>query len=153
MIGFWVYMGSTLVPMLYWGIVLIDKEGIHGDEVEKHLPLFGLWNQLLHTVPMMYGFVLITCVNYNYISKRHMLFNCTAFTVGYVSWMGVCANHNGHWPYPVLDSQTPVGFVVFIGCCVVVMMLLQMVGRKVAAAVWSEQRREDVIIRSEGKAK
>merc|ERR1712168_1736100 len=87
LISFWLYTLCTIVPILYWGLVIVDKKAMHSDEAEKRKPLFGLWNQFLPPIPLPYALILISFVNYENISARRMLFNCTALTVGYLSWM------------------------------------------------------------------
>jgi len=147
----WVYSSCTIVPIMYWGIVYFHKDGIHSQEVEKRMPLFGLWNQCVHTIPFLYAFLLLVFVNYEHIAVRRMLLNSSLFTLGYVSWMGYCAQQNGYWAYPVIQKQNNVQFAVFLVLNVVVLMSLQAVGRKVAAIVWSEKRCKNIVAQIESK--
>lgn len=154
LISFWVYAGCTIVPILYWGLVIVDKNSMHSAKIEKRMPMFGLWNQFVHTVPLPYAFALITFVNYENVSTRRMLSNCTATIVGYVSWMWYCALQNGYWAYPIIQKQSSGQFVVFTGVCILVLVVLQLIGRKWSAMVRNPRRREDEINRCvEGKTK
>ena len=145
LISCWMYAGCTIVPILYWGIVVADRNGIHNEETEKRLPIFGVWNQVLHTLPLPYALLLIIGVNYENIPLRRVLVNCALFITGYLSWLSVCASYNGHWVYPVLEKQTRNQFVVFVGVCILVLIFLQLCGRWMASLVWSEKRRQRVI--------
>jgi len=150
LISCWVYALCTIVPILYWGLVLVDKKSMHSAALEKQVPLFGFWNHYVHSFPLLYVFVLITWVNYDNVSTRRMLFNCWALICTYLSWLWYCAQQNGFWTYPIIQKQTRGQFVVFLCVCVGVLVVLQLVGRKWSASVWSPRRRDQEIKRSVG---
>lgn len=145
LISCWVYLGCTIVPILYWGLIVVDYDGIHNEETEKRSPLLGWYNQFLHTIPLPYVVLLISCVNYEYRSVKRVFISTSLATIAYISWMAYCAKVNGLWAYPILQKQTTPEFIVFIGVCIVIIMLLQLSGRKISSVIWSEQRRQDII--------
>ena len=100
---------------------MIDKEGIRTAEMQKRKPMFGLWNQFVHTIPLPYALMLITLVNYENISVQRIVCNCTAFIVGYLAWLSYCARQNGFWTYRVIQKQSSSQFIVFTGVCVMVL--------------------------------
>jgi len=133
----------TFVPILYWSIVGIDLEGIHTEEVDKISPLFGWFNHAVHTIPLLYVIVLITSVNYEYVSLKFANYQLSIVIVGYISWMAYCAKHTGGvWAYAFLMKQSDTEFVIFILSCILILIGLYLTTRTIAATAWNYRRKK-----------
>jgi len=142
----WVATLGLFVPLLYWGIAAVDLDGIHNAELEKITPLFGWFNHSLHTVPLLYSTLIVTLVNYEYISLRGMFMRASLLTGTYIPWIAYCAKVNGVWAYDILEKQNRVEFVIFISFCVAILFILNLVSRKIATLSWNPRRRDQVMI-------
>ena len=147
----WVATLCTFVPLLYWGIVATDIKGIHNDQIEEVTPLFGWFNQSLHTIPLLYAVLAISLVNYEYTSVKKVLLEISFFIVGYISWMAYCAQVNGAWAYDIIEHQNKAEFAIFISLCILILMIMHLITRAISSAVWNEGRRDKILIEMERK--
>jgi len=136
----WVYLLCSVVTTLFWGIAFIDLEGIHSVEREKVSPLLGWYNQFLHTFPLPYALLLITCVNYEYKPLGNVFLKTTFAVIAYLSWLAYCARVNGVWAYGFLRKLSAMEFAIFVCFCNVVILLVQVVGRIIASLVWNKRK-------------
>lgn len=151
LISFWAFTLSTFVVIMYWGLAAIDLEGLHPAEDRKFVPLFGWYNQYLHTIPIFVIFVLITNVNYGYGSYKKSLIYTVALGSSYLSWITHLAKVKGYWAYGFMEKLNQVQFSVFIVVCHVIFFAVYLIGRKVSSSVWSQERKEQIIIEQERK--
>jgi len=151
LISFWAFTLSTFVVIMYWGIAAIDLEGLHPEEDRKYVPLFGWYNQYLHTLPIFVIFILIVNINYSYGSYKKSLVYTVMLGSSYLFWITHLAKVKGYWAYPFMEKLDKVQFSLFIVLCHVIFFAVYLIGRKVSASVWSQERKERIIIEQERK--
>ena len=151
LVTFWVFTLSTFVVILYWSLAYIDLEGVHPAEDRKVVPLFGWFNQYLHTVPIVTAFILITNVNYTYGSFKTSLFFTVTFGSSYFMWISHLAKVKGFWVYGFMDKLSDTQFAIFIVACHIFLLVVYMFGRKVSAVCWSQEYKEKILIENERK--
>lgn len=151
LISFWVFTLSTFVVILYWSLAYIDLEGVHPAEDRKVVPLFGWYNQYLHTVPIFTALLLITNVNYGYGGIKKTIVFTIIFGTSYLFWISHLAKVKGYWAYPFMAKLTDVQYGAFCAACHLIFLVLYAVGRKISAMTWSQEYKEQVLIANERK--
>ena len=143
----WVFNLCVFVSAIYWTIIVIDKEGIHPATHEDLMPLFGWFNQFLHTIPLIYAIMLITNINYEYPPIKRVFSLTFIFMVIYLLWLAYCAKINGQWAYTFMMKQSNIQFALFICVCTGVLVFINLLGRKLSAMIWNEKKRDHVILK------
>merc|ERR1712168_1329640 len=134
----WVFLSSTLVTFLFWGIAAVDLDGIHPPEHEKIFPLLGWYNNFLHTFPFVYSFLLVTRVNYRYKPLITMVTQTVVVVTLYFAWLAYCGKMNGVWAYGFLRKLSAKELAVFVIFCNVAAIFVQLIGRFIASCVWNK---------------
>lgn len=145
LMSFWTFVLSTFVVLLYWGIAAVDLEGLHPEEHRKITPLFGWYNQYLHTTPIVITFIQIMYINYQYCGIPKALFFTATLGISYISWITHLAKVKGYWAYGFMDKQTQGEFVVFVIACHMIFFSIYLIGRKIASSVWNEDYRDKMM--------
>lgn len=145
LVTFWCYAAGTIVVIMYWSIAAIDVDGIHPVENRILNPLFGWYNQYLHTVPLLYVNILIIFVNYSYPTVQKASFYSIIAGAGYIRWMFKCYAENGVWPYRFLGTFSTVQYFVFVVFVNIVLMIAFLCGRWLASKIWNEERKKKVL--------
>ncbi|XP_057289807.1 androgen-induced gene 1 protein-like [Hydractinia symbiolongicarpus] len=140
LMSFWAFTLSVFVCILYWGILYVDYDGMHSEAMEKISPLFGWFNQFLHTLPIIIAFILTICVNYQHPPIWRILIYIVTLGSGYLSWINHCAKMNGYYAYPFMNHQSSSEFIIFCIFCHFVFFFIYLIGRKFASYVWSAER-------------
>jgi len=151
LVSFWAFTLSVFVVLMYWSLCYIDLDGVHPLESRKITPLFGWYNQYLHTVPIFNAFLLITNVNYGYGGIKKVIFNIILLGSGYFFWISHLAQVKGYWVYGFMDKLNKVQFGAFVVACHLIFFIVYAVGRKVSTSCWSQEYKERVIIENERK--
>ena len=151
LISLWVFTLAVFVCFMYWVICAIDPDGMRPPDIVKVIPLFGWFNQFLHTVPLFYVIILISMINYEYSNLQRVIFSLITFTSGYISWMWYCATANGFWAYDFMGKLSNTEFCLFLIGCIGVVIAIYFAGRKYASLIWSEDKRDALLIEKEKK--
>ena len=151
LISFWAYTLSVLVTVMYWSIIAVDVEGMHSAEFRKMVPLFGWWNQMCHTFPLIYANLLIILINYEYISRKKALIYAILYGIGYLTWLVHCYQVNGFWAYFFLAKLSVLQFAIFVVFTDAAMFLVFLLGKMISSIVWTKDRKNEIIKQQERK--
>ena len=127
---------SVFVVIMFWAVAYIDLEGIHPAEHQKIVPLFGWFNQYLHTIPGVITFILLTNVNYKHRSFLASVVSAIAFGAFYFSWMKHLADVMGTWPYSFIDGMPNNVFTGFVVVTHVVILVIDLFNRWISRIAW-----------------
>ncbi|KAI7906292.1 FAR-17a/AIG1-like protein-domain-containing protein [Cokeromyces recurvatus] len=106
-----------LISILYWPIMLYDKEMLVPKDTIFDLPL--KLDLSLHLFPTIVCWIDFMGFNRGFKRSPIHIFSIYFFTFLYYVWVNVCYEHNGYWPYPLLglfknNAQRGV-FFIFCG--------------------------------------
>lgn len=140
----WISTLSLFVVIAFWGIAAVDIDGIHPASHQKLVPLFGWYNQYLHTTPGIISITLLICNNYRYGSILRSTVSILSFGLSYVAWMWHLADVTGNWPYEFIEKLSREEWVIFVVVGLFVILLLDLFGRKISATFWNEKLQEEM---------
>ena len=146
-----VFTFGTLVPLLYWVRRVIVDPTIRTREYVNVIPLFGWYNQFLHTVSLFYSVVLIANVNYQYTTISRAVLTLLTFDVGYFCWLLCCFYVNGFWAYDILEILSLKEFSFAVSLVSILTILAYLLGRKLSALFWNNAKRDRTIIKAAKK--
>lgn len=89
-----------MVSVLYWPIVLYDKNMLVLEDTIFDLPL--VLDVSLHLIPTIVCWIDFMVFNTGFKRSPIHILAIYAFTMLYFVWVNICHDHNGYWPYPML---------------------------------------------------
>ena len=126
---------SIFVVLMFWGVAAVDLEGIHPEEHQKIVPLWGWFNQYLHTTPALITLILLANVNYHRSSIASTVASIFIFGASYFAWMKHLSVVLGSWPYSFIDGMPDTMFVAFVAITHILMLILDLLTRSIFSNV------------------
>ncbi|GAA5838417.1 hypothetical protein JCM11251_004930 [Rhodosporidiobolus azoricus] len=103
-----------LVGLLYWGLTLYDPTLLNPNGAEFQLPF---WVDVsIHGLPAVYLWLDFLLFSPPFPKRIRPNLLATTATAAYCVWMEVCAKRNGWYPYPMLNTMSPLPRLLFYLC-------------------------------------
>ncbi|KAI9313411.1 FAR-17a/AIG1-like protein-domain-containing protein [Dichotomocladium elegans] len=115
--GLYKYIAYVVTPMeglisvLYWPMVLYNKELLMNQEVPFALPLH--LDMALHLWPAVLLWIDFLVFDVDFVRSRAHVGIIYVFTLVYLAWSTYCFSRNGFWVYPFLGDFSVLGRVTF----------------------------------------
>lgn len=129
---------AVMVGLLFWGVTLAtwDNGGTTSRETRTIVPLFGLYNHYLHTIPLILSLTGIFLVKFRYPERKYGILAVSAFSLLYIAWFVHIGNHTGYWMYPFIEHQKMGEFLLFVIGSALAAILVYIFGEKLSFFFW-----------------
>ena len=135
---------GIMVCLLFWGITLVEPGGIMTSENARMVPLYGIYNQYLHTFPLLLDLAALYLVSHIYPRRRKGVLCVVLIALSYLVWLVHIGNHTGYWCYGFLQHQTRFEFSVFVLATMLATTAVYIIGEKISAFVWRGAFRKSI---------
>ena len=146
-----VFTFGTLVSILYWICRAIVDPTITTREYEKVIPVFGWYNQFLHTVPLFYSVVLMANINYQYTTISRAVFTLVTFDISFCCWLFYCFYVNGFWAYGYFKILSMNEIILTLSLVSTLSILAYLSCRKLSILIWKKATMDRTLIKAEQK--
>ena len=136
--GTWVQTLCTFMSLFYWGTYLMGLSVIQHDQFT---PIGGWFNHALHTIPVVWAFLTMIYVDYEYPSLCNVFKRMVGFTGVYLVWLRICSRTNGYWAYDFIGEQP---ILILANIFIFSLTLVSLMNRKVSTLLRSRIYREEI---------
>eukprot|EP00794_Sanderia_malayensis_P009321 gene9321-10304_t len=129
---------GVMVCILYWGVVVLHPNGILTPENTRVMPVAGLYNQYLHTFPLLSDIAAVYLILHHYPRRFIGISVVTFASLSYVVWLVYVGNRTGYWSYLFVRDQTPFQFTIFVICCMTAASAVYIFGEQLSSFFWKK---------------
>ena len=128
------------VSILFWSLYAMDRRSVFPDELDSFFPSW--LNHVLHTNIAIFAIVELIVLHRKYPPRKESLTALIFFISCYLAWLNIIRYFAGKWTYPILDTLSVPGKILFMTFISAFTFLMYFFGEFLNRKVWNANRVE-----------